>query len=412
METGRPDDGGNAARKKPGTAGAAASGSMKLAAMAAALLLLVAVGVLAFLDFQLSSQLSALSQKQEQTSASLASLQADYSGLGANYSSLQAAMDEKSSQLDSANVQISSLSSNLSQASSSLAQKEQELESSQNNLAAQRQAAQQIESDLATLQSDVNASIYWYRANAAFPVNYSWKADIYLTRVLSDCVENNELNLGCMSYLMGNAAFDIHYNTDLGSAGKSNFLQSVKQTIDIGQGDCKDYSLLFKAALNSIEQKQKGLQAVTFAPGGTDDFYIYPKKSMVTPDQSYWYVPNAQTVKLGSLDSLHAYVICYALSAQEGHCTVALSGNPVNSSSQISNLYGAGVFEPQNGVYLGSVGSEFSICSEPSCTTQPYAIQIVISDSDFYKFEGGRWSGYADYLSRIQQSQSGLAPFS
>ena len=70
---------------------------------------------------------------------------------------------------------------------------------------------------------------------------------------------------------------------------------------------------------------------------------------MVTPDQSYWYVPDARTVQLGSLDSLSAYVIRYRLDAQTGHCTVALSGTPVNSSSQIGNLYGAGVFEPQNG---------------------------------------------------------------
>ena len=392
-------------------AGLVSSGSLKLAAVAVVLVLLAAIGVLLFFDFRLSSQLSALSQKQEQTSAQLSSLQADYAGLNSNYSSLQAALEEKSRQLGSANSQISALSSQLDQTSGTLAQKEQELESSQNSLAAQRQAAQQIASDLAGLQTDVNASIYWYRDNAAFPVNYSWKADIYLKRVLSDCVEGNELNLGCMSYLMGNAAFDIHYSTDLGSAGKSNFLQSVKQTIDIGLGDCKDYSLLFKAALNSIRQKQKGLQVVTFAPGGAEDFYIYPKKSMATPDQSYWYVPNARTVRLGSLDSLNAYVICYRLDEQAGHCTVALSSTPVNSSSQIGNLYGAGVFEPQNGVYLGSVGSEFSICSEDGCTAQIGAIQIAISDSDFYKFEGGKWSGYSDYLSRIGAAQAGLSQF-
>ena len=200
--------------------------------------------------------LSALSQQQEQTSAQLSSLNASYASLGADYSSLQAAFGEKGRQLDSADAEISALSSQLNQTSSTLAQKEQELESSRNSLAAQRQAAQQISSDLSALQSDVNASIYWYR-DAAFPVNYSWKADIYLKRVLSDCVEGNQLNLGCMSYLMGNAAFDIHYATDLGSAGKSGFLQSVKQTIDLGWGDCKDYSLLFKAALNSIGRSRR-----------------------------------------------------------------------------------------------------------------------------------------------------------
>ena len=303
------------------------------------------------------------------------------------------------------------LSFQLNETGKQLAQTEEQLEASKANLESQKQQAQQIASDLSGLEGSINASMAWFRGNAEFPSNYSWKADIYVKRVLSDCVEGNELNVGCMSYLMENTAFAIHYRTDVASTGKADFLQSVKQTIDSGWGDCEDYSLIFKAALNSAKAAQPGLQVVAWAPGGTRKFYIYPKESQVRPDESYWYVPNAQKVQLGSLDSLHPFVVCYRLNQNAGHCTVALSDQPVSSSQQIGDLAGARVFEPQIGEYLGTVGSEFGICNPSYCFERAGVIQIAISDSDLYKFESGQWASYSDYLSRVKQAESGIAQF-
>ncbi len=305
------------------------------------------------------------------------------------------------------------ISFQLNETGKQLAQTEQQLEASKATLESQRQQAQQIASDLSGLEASINASMAWFRINAQFPPNYSWKADIYVKRVLSDCVEGNELNMGCMSYLMENTAFAIHYRTDFASTGKADFLQSVKQTIDSGWGDCEDYSLIFKAALNSAKALQPGLQAVAWAPGGTRNFYIYPKESLVMKeDVSYWYVPNAHKVNLGSIDSLHPFVVCYRLNQNAGHCTVALSDSPIPSSQQIGGLSGARVFEPQIGEYLGTVGSEFGICNPSYCFERAGAIQIAISDSDLYKFEGGKWAGYSDYLSRVKGAESEIAQFS
>jgi hypothetical protein len=385
----------------------AASSRLPFAALVAIILLLAASAFFIYGNLQLSGRLSALSQNYTQLSSDLDSLQSDYSRLFAAYSQSQSDIAKQNSMLDSANSQIALLSYQLNQTGELLSQTEQKLQENRNSLEAQKQAAQQIASDLSSLQQSVNDSIYWYKENAQFPSNYSWEADIYLKRVLSDCVENNALNLGCMSYLMANSAFAIHYRTDLGSAGKLDFLQSVKQTIDLGWGDCKDYSLLFKAALNSIRARQAGLQAVSFA-AGTGNFYIYPKQSEVKATESYWYVPNAEKAQLGPLDSLRSFVICYRLNQNSGHCTVALSDKPISSSSEIGNLQGARVFEPQIGSYLGIVGQDFSICSQPSCVNDIKAIQIVISDDDLYKYQDNAWVGYSDYLSRINYAQAGL----
>lgn len=177
----------------------------------------------------------------------------------------------------------------------------------------------------------------------------------------------------------------------------------------MGWGDCEDYSLIFKATLNTAKSDMAGLEAVTFAPGGTANFRIYPKESaQLSTDESYWYVPNAKTASLGFLDKSHFYVICYRSGATIGHCTVAISPNELLSSSDMPLLSGAQVFEPQNGLYLGSVGSEFPICSSEDCTGKLYNVQLVITDGDLYKFEGGKWVGYADYLQKVEQAKIGL----
>jgi len=376
-----------------------------MAAGAAVIVLLAASMLLTFYSLDLSGKLASLEQKQAQTEASPSSLQSDYSPLNATLLQAKGALAEKSGELASANVQIAMLSYQLNQTGTALSDAERQLSASKTSLESQKQKAQQIASDLSGLEQNINASMSWFRDNAAFPKNYSWTADIYIKRVLDDCVDNNELNLGCMSYLMENTAFAIHYRTDLQNNGKTDYLSSVKQTIDKGWGDCEDYSLIFKAALNSLKEKSPSFEVVAWESGGDGKFYIYPKESLVKPDESYWYVPNAHKKRLGTLGSLHAYVVCYRQTETSGHCTVALSPENLSSSAQVESMQGAQIFEPQIGRYLGSIGSPYSLCNPSFCSERFGAVQIIISDTDLYKFEGGKWVSYADYLVRVDEAK-------
>jgi hypothetical protein len=349
----------------------------------------------------LQTELSSLREEQQQSLAKIEKLESDYAVLESSRKELSNSLVERTSQLSSANSEIAALQSQLSQ-------KKRELLETSSNLEEQRQKAAAIASELSSLEKNVNDSFSWFKGNAELPSDYGWKADIFKKRVLEDCVDGNELNIGCISYLMENTAFSIHYRTDIIS-GKTDHLQSLKETMDLGWGDCEDYSLLFKATLNSVKSSLPGLETVTFAPGGSSDFRIYPKESNPSSQvESYWYVPNSRKARLGNMSQSYFYVICYRSGPSTGHCTVAISPNSIQSSSQVSSLSGAEVFEPQNGLYLGKVGSQFPICGEEGCTNAVNAISLVISGTDLYKFEGGKWVGYEDYLQKIRDAKAEL----
>lgn len=302
---------------------------------------------------------------------------------------LQKALDEQTRQRQAAETA-------LERAVSSVSEREAEL-------AAQEARMQSLRTEFRGLQDDINGSMQWFRDNAVLKPNVSWNLDIIAPRVIEDCVDGQDLNLPCINHILERMA-TIRYRSDA-VFNQSDHLQSLAETAARGSGDCEDYSLLFKAILNTVREKQGGLRIVAWEQGGGQNFIIYPKASLkLGPDEPYWYYPDAHGVDVGALDERHAYVICYTKTATEGHCTLALSNGEVGSSSQIANLNGGAVFEPQNGVYYGQVGAEFSIC-DPSrmqaCTTTPNTIVSVITDSDLYRVQEGQWVGYGDYAKKM-----------
>lgn len=353
-------------------------------------------------NMQLQDSVKSLLAKQADSEARLQEL-------GRQQTLLQAGYERTKSELDAEKANVSASAARVALLQSQLSEKERQLAESRVDLEAQQQKAASIASDLSRLEGSINESMSWFRENAALPENYGANLNLFKGRMYTDCVDGNELNLACISYLMENTAFAIHYRTDAESSGRADFLQSLKQTIDSGWGDCEDYSLIFKAELNTLKAAHKGLEPIAFTGGGTAEFRVYPKES--TPGsqgESYWYVPNAKKVPLGTLDSLYPYVVCFRQTAQNGHCAVALSDREITKSSEMGNLAGARVFEPQTGQYLGTVGSEFSICQSSQCFAEYRAIMMAISDSDLYKFEGGEWAGYADYAERVRQETQAL----
>ena len=382
------------------------AGKLKdIALLAAAFFLFIAVAVAGYFIYQnmsLQGQLKQLSIKQADTEMKLQQLSDQHNQLSGSYTRLSQQLEEEKKNVSASAVKISLLQQQLSE-------KEKQLAESKVNLEQQEQKVAAIYSDLSLLETSINESMSWFKSNAALPESYGTQLETFKRRMYEDCADNNELNLACLSYLMENTAFSIHHRTD-SEKGKTDFLQSVKQTIDSGWGDCEDYSLIFKAELNTIKAAHPGLAPIAFTGGGTGDFRVYPKESIpVSESESYWYVPNAAKVQLGTLDSLYPYVICFRQNSQNGHCTVALSENRIGSSDELGKLYGAQVFEPQTGQYLGTVGTEYSVCSSNDCLYELRAIMLVISDDDLYKFEGGEWVGYRDYSARVAQEKEALS---
>lgn len=375
-------------------------------ALAALLFLAVAVFLLAQ-NASLSSQTENLQKQKAKTEASLAALDEKHSSLQSRCSltesALRAELANSSASLLASEARASLLSYRLGQAESQLAKSRSELE-------AERGKAAAIASELTSLESSINESISWFKGNSMLPQSGSWSADIFQKRILSDCAESGNLNLACIAYLMENTAFSIHYRADI-EKGKMDYLQSVNETIALGWGDCEDYSLLFKATLNSLKQQSPSLVPVAFEGGGESDFRVYPKEgAALAPGEDYWYVPNARGAPFAPLSTLHPYVICFAKSAQGGHCVVALSEKKAASSASLSELSGSYIFEPQTGLYLGKIGETLFLCPGDAYYFEPGSIRLIIAEDDLYFYRvGGGWTGYGDYLEKVGKARESLS---
>ncbi|GEM_PF-1322253 len=367
--------------------------------VAVALVFLLAFMVFAAYLFSINTALEEkLDALNVSTSQKLIQMQKDYNEMNSRYLVAQKQLRDANAALDEANA---GLALTLAQ----LAEANLQLEESKQSLASQQQYVSEITSNLSKLESSINDSMSWFRGNAYMPSGYSWAGDIFMSRISSDCVDKGSLNFACISHLMENTAFAIHYREDI-AAGSEDHLQSLKETIDLGWGDCEDYSLLFKAVLNSMREEDSGLIATAWQPAESGEFRVYPKEASDSGNEPYWVYSKAKAAPMGSLSN--SYVICYSVTPAAGHCTVALTGVKVNESSQVPFLQGAEVFEPQSGRYLGRIGESLSICTHQGCKNMGGKIWLVISDSDLYIYNDNGWGGYADTLAQVQQEKASL----
>ena len=215
-------------------------------------------------------------------------------------------------------------------------------------------------------------------------------------------MDGNELNLACVNYVLGRTA-TIQYRIDTDNQSRpTNHFQGINGTFAAGGGDCKDYSLLLKAVLNTARERQANLSLIAWQ-SGSGEFRVYPKLSL-GPVEPYWYYSNASPADLGRLDNnTPVWVVCFPYGAQ-GHCTVAVGGTPGTGGAP-PDLGGARVFEPQDGGYMGMVGRDFSVCDpsrQTDCWSRYRTIVLIIGDTDLYTVQGNTWNGYGYLLSELE----------
>lgn len=377
------------------------------AVLATGLMAVLAVSVWANVQQQsfiasMQTQLREMSARQVQTAVQLNDLQARYNDLQWRYAQGQEQQQNDREELQRRQVQIGQLRDELGYSRANLSQTQTRLNQTQERV-------RNISGDIRAMEEQLNASMAWFKENAKLPEHYAWNVDILLERAMSSCVDGDTLNLGCINYLMENTDVSLRYKTDL-SAGQVDHLQSIRETVKREGGDCEDYSLLYKALLNSIKAKRPNLMLKTWADGGDARFLIYPLHP--GPDERYYYYPQSHAVELGRLGERYPYVICFTVNAASGHCTVALSGAQINSSDQLGLLESAPVFEPQTGQYLGLVGERYVLCRPDLgeyCPALPGRIHVVIADDDLYRVHNSGWMGYQDSYKRLEDTRAGLA---
>ncbi|MFH0927034.1 MAG: hypothetical protein V1822_00460 [Candidatus Micrarchaeota archaeon] len=365
------------------------------------------------LVYSIYSQLS-YSWLQSSSSQKISSLSSSLDAALKNSSSLYSSLQFSQKQLEGTNSTLEKTSQELEQekklkeqALESLQQAEQNLSDANSQLVQAQQKAAEIKSDVFVLQKNLNESMAWFRQNSALIKNSSWDVGIFLKRIRSDCIRDSTLNLACINYLNERTVLHLEYLND-SAAGEADHLQSLEQTISRRGGDCEDYALFFKAILQTLKSEGNGenLYLKGWVDPGPGEFQVWPQ---IRNPEMYVYISNATEKIFANLKDSTPYVICYTTDEYSGHCRIAFVNSSITLST-IQNLYGAQVYEPQNGRYAGTVGTDYIVCnsSQQQCYQTPGAITFVISDSDIIQITGTNWESYNDYLSQTSQIMSSL----
>lgn len=245
-----------------------------------------------------------------------------------------------------------------------------------------------LAAEVAALEDSINESIQWFRENSFLPGSADW----FTYRVQNRCVKNKKLSLACVSYLMGQKLGFMYISEE------GDRLFSIDEIISRRGGDCEDFSLFSKAMLNTLNAMNEDAVVEAWS-NGSGRYVVYEEKEGTATTQ--WYV-DGEAVELGELERIVPYVVCFAVDYRSGHCIVALSEKNITSVDELGALEGAALFEPQNGMYMGAVGSELMLCGSSvlDCERAPGRISFVISNNDLYQFSGGGWKSYHIYIQK------------
>ncbi|VVB66394.1 Uncharacterised protein [Candidatus Gugararchaeum adminiculabundum] len=284
-----------------------------------------------------------------------------------------------------------------------LAQTQEDLAAANNEIAEKNTVLTETKEELVSVQSDlnrvsdtINSSIQWFEDNSLMP---DYEGFAFMNYIDLYCVTGSKVKLGCIDSILKDKK-GVAYIDEEGY----DQLYSLKEIIKRKGGDCEDFSLLLKAILNTLKKNGKDLDVEAWDSAGSGQYIIYEE------GDSYFYYPDATGKKLGSIQDLNPYVICFS-QGESGHCIIALSTSKINSVADVRKIDRSATFEPQTGQYLGKIGTDYYVCTdgEDGCDQEINHIYFVISDNDLYTFSGGKWTSYAYYSGKIETLEQRIA---
>ena len=310
-----------------------------------------------------------------------------------NIHSLNRSLLATTSQLEQTKAELGNTSAELNATKLQLANREEELNETIQQLQLTGDLLNQtkakfnnLKTEISSMEQSINDSIQWFRGNSLLPSSI----DFFTYRVESYCIVDGTFKLGCVNYLMQDKLQYGYIYED------PDRLYSIDEMLKRHGGDCEDYSLFLKAVLNTMKTLQPTAQVQAWTPGA-GQYIIFEEQNGSKTIQ--WFV-NGEATNMGRLSDLNPYIVCFAVDQNSGHCIVALAQNSISSIADLQQLNGAGLFEPQNGAYMGEIGKQLAVCKDgqQGCDRTPQYISFVITDDDLYQFKDGRWKSYHVYL--------------
>lgn len=239
----------------------------------------------------------------------------------------------------------------------------------------------------------VKSSINWFRENTNIENISDYEK---IKNELDKCVKfasTCDIDLKCIYDV--NKKNNIKYRHDEDTTGKDDFLKDLRLIYMQNGGDCEDFSLLYRAEFNFLQNAC--LQNYT-------------------REETYGIAVDPKTDKPFKIDEDYMHIICGTFDPKEvignvaGHCLNSLTKNPINSSSSIyPEISESVMIEPQLGEFYGNLNStdHIKIFDNGYPPNTLYHLYFVITDDDLYIFdpysEKVEWKGYHDFLDDSQQ---------
>ena len=350
------------------------------------IILFLAVGYLYFENIQLTNQLLEMDKKATLQISSLSSSVDSFKETTTNSINMHAQnILDTSSRLAALNETLRSTIGRMSNVESEISSAEQKINDINRALNNTKQEYLGIKSQIQLSQDSLQSRLSWLKINAYLPQSISG----YYGRASNVCKNAQGLNMACVPFYT-EQDLNFVYRSD-----SSDELYSIENMVERKGGDCEDFSLFIKAFINSFKNSTS---AVLYGwEDGAGNFTI------LDVSDGTWTYRNAQKREFGNSEYFYPYAICFTtIPLVEGHCVVALSTEQVNATT-LDLLNGSIVFEPQNGKYLGKIGTNYIVCSDgdKKCDQRVSHIHIIIGNEDLFNFFDGNWNSFSLFSSEL-----------
>jgi predicted transglutaminase-like cysteine proteinase len=301
------------------------------------------------------------------------------------------------------------------------------------NLENLKKQNQELDTELKKVGDEINSyqqeildSMAWFTQNSYIDdkslYDNPWRTIEFLNR-LDNCYEEgktSKIKLGCF-YLMNLKRLDLIYRQDLQTSQSIDKLQSIKEFVDNGGGDCEDYALFFKAEYNTIirelnqtgELKNIKLESWKGTSSEEDKYWLEFSEN--------WYLPYTEKVDIKE-GYIYPNVVCgnlYDLNTNtiNGHCMIGFTKNQIKTPEDIYELSSAPLIEPQNGEYRGLINEESSEVYirgfENENQKFPSEIYEIITDNDLFLYSKNqkKWISYSLFDERLKELEDNLENF-
>jgi len=193
------------------------------------------------------------------------------------------------------------------------------------------------------------------------PLNFSewfkgmeWTNNYTFSSLSRECSTLGELSLPCVIYLIQRTGL-VNYIT----LSPDPFL-NVEQTLIQGRGDCEEFASLEWAFLKKYKELYPDRRLEVMIPSKEPAAYYLLYNGGDEPVK----VSGYQSHLMGEIGGYDYGVACYNVNETMGHCGVVVSLKPL---TKVSSFLGAKLIDAEKGIYLGTIGEDFYICTEDKC---------------------------------------------